>query len=265
MALSSRVGALIATLWALQLAQGLAFSVGSAPSAALGVAGLASRPLSLTPSAPRVSARSLLPLRSGGPPPPPSTSPAPATNAQQGDLNIQLWEAAKNGETAEVDRLVRSGAQVNYWEAEALQATALQWAATNGHADTVQALLKLGAAPDPTNQFGWTALHHAANWGYDEVCRILLKGGADHTAKTESSKTAADCAAFKGYTNVIQVFKEHAAGQEGEASDLSYFGSDDQNAISGFTMSNTRNMRGEQDFSTWQEAWGAQFPNSPPS
>eukprot|EP00961_Rhodomonas_salina_P179474 2421726-Rhodomonas_salina.1 len=49
-------------------------------------------------------------------------------------------------------RLAKAGAQVNYYDPEMLQATALHWASTNGHADTVEKLVELGASVFPTNQ-----------------------------------------------------------------------------------------------------------------
>ncbi len=51
-------------------------------------------------------------------------------------------------------RLVAAGAQVNYWEPELLQSTALHWAATNGHAPAIRKLTELGASVGPTNQVG---------------------------------------------------------------------------------------------------------------
>lgn len=50
--------------------------------------------------------------------------------------------------------LVSEGANVNYYDPEMLQATALHWAANNGHEDTVEKLIELGASVMPTNQVG---------------------------------------------------------------------------------------------------------------
>ena len=112
------------------------------------------------------------------------------SKAEQADLNFALWDAAKNGETDKVAgwvaasnsmncpdtsrvglspilsnrlaliestplvpcSLVADGANVNYYDPEMLQATALHWAANNGHEDTVERLIELGASVKPTNQ-----------------------------------------------------------------------------------------------------------------
>lgn len=45
---------------------------------------------------------------------------------------------------------------MNYYDPEMLQATALHWAANNGHEDTVRKLIEMGASVMPTNQVGGT-------------------------------------------------------------------------------------------------------------
>ncbi|EKX31164.1 hypothetical protein GUITHDRAFT_166938 [Guillardia theta CCMP2712] len=196
-------------------------------------------------------------------PPPPPPPPAQAsgsktlTKSEQADLNLQLWEAAKNGETDAVVKLHAAGAQVNFYDPELLQSTALHWSATNGHVDTTAKLIELGASVFPTNQHGWTALHHAANWGYSEVARVLIKNGADAKAKSESGKTPLDAALFKGYSNVVEVFREMLPDDF-----TSFFEEEEvkRKPIEGFTpdLSPTNSKR-ETVYTEWKESWGQQF------
>eukprot|EP00281_Chroomonas_sp_CCMP1168_P032723 CAMPEP_0206248794 /NCGR_PEP_ID=MMETSP0047_2-20121206/20563_1 /ASSEMBLY_ACC=CAM_ASM_000192 /TAXON_ID=195065 /ORGANISM="Chroomonas mesostigmatica_cf, Strain CCMP1168" /LENGTH=230 /DNA_ID=CAMNT_0053674469 /DNA_START=150 /DNA_END=838 /DNA_ORIENTATION=- len=158
-------------------------------------------------------------LRQSSSPSPPSSPPpgrgGSASKAEQADLNFALWDAAKNGETAKVERLAKEGANVNYYDPEMLQATAVQWAANNGHADTLKKLVELGASVHPTNQFGWTAMHHAANWGYVDCVDALIKAGADPMALSESGKTPAQAASFKGFEPVVELIRSVAGDLDG--------------------------------------------------
>ena len=66
--------------------------------------------------------------------------PSPA-DAQ--DLNSQLIEAAKKGDTVSVKALLDAGAEANARDDD--RQTALMWAAQEGHTETAQALLDAGA------------------------------------------------------------------------------------------------------------------------
>ena len=59
------------------------------------------------------------------------------------DINSQLVEAAKNGDTVSIKALLEAGADVNTTDAN--DRTALIWAAQKGHTETAQALLEAGA------------------------------------------------------------------------------------------------------------------------
>ncbi len=59
------------------------------------------------------------------------------------DIDLQLIEAAKKGDTVSIKALLEAGADVNAKDNDGL--TALMWAAVRGHTETAQALLEAGA------------------------------------------------------------------------------------------------------------------------
>eukprot|EP00435_Cladocopium_sp_Y103_P076157 s49_g79.t1 len=87
----------------------------------------------------------------------------------------ELNEAAR-GRTEEVQRLLRSGVQVDCraW----LDETALAAAARHGHLKTAELLLQHGANVDAKNEDGKTPLSDAARRGHLQVAKLLLQRGA---------------------------------------------------------------------------------------
>ncbi|KAG5176985.1 hypothetical protein JKP88DRAFT_227301, partial [Tribonema minus] len=65
-----------------------------------------------------------------------------------------------------------------------------------GHADTAEALLEVGADHSLCSSRGTTALHAACYYAHEAVVRVLLKGGADGTvvdaAGTKPAETFSD-------------------------------------------------------------------------
>ena len=68
-----------------------------------------------------------------------------------GQLGFDGGSVVGNSPTL-IGRLVKEGAQVNYWDPELLQSTAVHWAATNGHHAAIRKLVELGGSISPTNQ-----------------------------------------------------------------------------------------------------------------
>ena len=92
------------------------------------------------------------------------------------DINSQLIEAAKKGDTVSIKALLEAGADVN--TADVNGRTALIWAAQKGHTETSQALLEAGADVNAKGEDGYTALMYAANAGHTEIVELLKKAGA---------------------------------------------------------------------------------------
>jgi uncharacterized protein len=120
------------------------------------------------------------------------------------DGETPLTAASRAGRIEAVKLLLEAGAAVN--AADTLQdQTALMWAAAEGHADIVSALLGAGADPNrgarltalkkrehadhPTG--GFTALMFAVRNGHKEIARTLIQAGADVKATNGDGATAA--------------------------------------------------------------------------
>ena len=95
-------------------------------------------------------------------------------------LDVQLFDAAKTGNAAAIERLAAEGASPN---AKKGGCPAVVRAVDNGHAGAVSALVRLGAGLDARDSAGWAALMYAAWRGLLECARALLAGGADRTLR----------------------------------------------------------------------------------
>jgi ankyrin repeat protein len=89
-----------------------------------------------------------------------------------------LMTAARTGTLAVVKVLISHGASVDSKDDRRGQ-TALMWAAAEGHANVVQALLDADADFRQHVPSGLTALMFAVREGRTDVVRVLLKAGAD--------------------------------------------------------------------------------------
>ena len=69
-------------------------------------------------------------------------------------------------------------------------ASALHFAAVQGHSAVVKLLLEAGADKDAANNLGITALHSAAESGHIEVVKLLLAAGADKDKADSEERTA---------------------------------------------------------------------------
>ncbi|MFH1739462.1 MAG: ankyrin repeat domain-containing protein [bacterium] len=89
-----------------------------------------------------------------------------------------LHRAAREGDVAEVERLLAEGANPNAQDEEGI--TPLHQAALNGHAGSVESLLNHDAKIDIQDpSFGMTPLYLAAVAGQDELVSLLKSHGAD--------------------------------------------------------------------------------------
>ena len=99
------------------------------------------------------------------------------------DVNSELIEAAKNGQTEKVQASLDAGADVNGKDRDGM--TALMWAASGGHTDIVKALLDAGADPSLKDKGDSTASFWAM--GRNEIVSLLKKPAAEESEKVSIS------------------------------------------------------------------------------
>ena len=89
-----------------------------------------------------------------------------------------LHQASRNGDTAKIDKLLKSGADINQRSGKEND-TALMFAVNRGHENVAAALLKNGADVNATNDYGQAALHTAVFSGHPNIVLLLIEHGAD--------------------------------------------------------------------------------------
>src|SRR6266550_2425108 len=144
-----------------------------------------------------------------GPTSTPKPQPASSASTASQNSSRKLLDAAEAGDTAEVQSLLREGANANakgdYGN------TALMGAAVRGHTESVRALLEKGADVNAKGNTGRTALMEAALEGYTDTVRTLLEKGADVNAKDNMGWTPLFWAAFSRRTDTVRALLEKGA------------------------------------------------------
>ena len=103
-------------------------------------------------------------------------------------LNERLFKAAKSGNMAQLNLLLKQGAQINATNAN--RETALHAAAALGQYAAVRLLLQQGANPNATTSNGWTPLHSAARFRHPQIAKLLVTRGSHINATNKQGKTA---------------------------------------------------------------------------
>ena len=128
-------------------------------------------------------------------------------DARDGEGNTPLMRAALDGQTKQVEALLRNGADVNAQNHAGR--TALMFAIINLHAATVKTLLEFGADVNvEAAGCGCTPLTLAACSGDIGITRALLKRGADAGRVSGSGRTALMVAVEHGYTAISELIKQ---------------------------------------------------------
>lgn len=100
------------------------------------------------------------------------------------------FDLARAGDTERLQAYVEHGVPANLTDATGN--TLLMLAAQHGHADTVAALVALGADPDRTNDRGQSPLAGAIFTKDDAVVAALLRAEADPDVGTPSGRAIAE-------------------------------------------------------------------------
>ena len=102
---------------------------------------------------------------------------------------VTLLAAAEWGLWVEVERaLADVAAPIDDRDAEGH--SAMHWAASHGHAPTVEALLARGADPNSPGDDGWTAVMWAAHSGSLPCLTALVGAGGDVNVEVEGGEGA---------------------------------------------------------------------------
>jgi ankyrin repeat protein len=118
-----------------------------------------------------------------------------------GERYTALMNAARNGDSEAVSRMLDLGANIN--EKTSKGKTALMLAAAGGFTDTVKLLIERGADVKIRDNYDTTALIAAATSGHPDAAALLMKHGADPTFKDTSGGSALSNATFFGHTKAV--------------------------------------------------------------
>ena len=118
----------------------------------------------------------------------------------------ELWQAAAEGDTTRVIRLLDNGTPLDV--ADSWDGTALMYAAGNGHAPLVALLLDRGANINEQRRLKRTALMWAAFGGHAETVRLLVARGASTTLRDAEGATALTLAQRAGHRDVAQLLAQ---------------------------------------------------------
>ena len=139
-----------------------------------------------------------------------SVAPGGPANARLPDGSTPLQWAAYRGDTKEVERLIRAGADVS--AANNYGASAMSIAAEAGNTDIIRLLLKAGADPDSPNAEGQTALMAVARTGNIDAAKLLVKAGAHVNAREQwGSQSALMWAAAQRQPKMVRFLVQHGA------------------------------------------------------
>lgn len=129
------------------------------------------------------------------------------------DGTTPLHWAAHDGDAAKVDALIRSGADVN--ARNRFGSTPLYEAVLGNHTAVVKRLLKAKADPDAANEGGMTVLMLVARTSNVEVAEALVKAGADVNRREPTrGQTALILAAAQSQPEIVRVLVKAGADTE---------------------------------------------------
>jgi ankyrin repeat protein len=126
---------------------------------------------------------------------------------------MSIWNAAKAGDLAEVERLV--GHDPGLLDARDVRFswTPLMLASAEGHIGVVRLLLDKGAAINQWSDEGWTALWLASCHRRLPVLRLLLERGGDPAIADQSGTTPLIIASHHDHLEVVRVLLGHPSAK----------------------------------------------------
>lgn len=126
-----------------------------------------------------------------------------------GAADLPLIQAVRNGDAAQVRRLLQRKADVNAPQPDG--STALHWAVNAEDLATTQLLLTAGAKVDAANEYGVTPLGIAAAGRSPELVDLLLAAGAKPNTALPTGETALMTAVRAGAPGIVRVLLARGA------------------------------------------------------
>lgn len=114
----------------------------------------------------------------------------------------RLVNAAKRGDKAAVQSLIRQHVDVNTTQGDG--ATALAWTVYKNDLETADLLIRAGADVNAANTFGITPLYLACSNGNPTIAERLLKAGANSNSELPSGETVLMRASRTGNLGVVK-------------------------------------------------------------
>jgi ankyrin repeat protein len=129
------------------------------------------------------------------------------------DGTTPLHWAAHDGDAAKVDALIRAGADVN--ARNRFSSTPLYEAVLEGHTEVMRKLLKAKADPNVANEGGMTVLMFIARTPNVEAAEALIKAGANVNAREPTrGQTALIFAAAQSQPGIVRTLMKAGADPE---------------------------------------------------
>ena len=133
-----------------------------------------------------------------------------AAYSQVSKQDDKLLDASKNGDMAEVKKLIELGASTLY--ANDKGQTPLMLAAQQGNLEIAKLLVDEGANVNAVDIQGCTSLMYTADGGhYPRMVKFLIEKGAKINARDKKGNTALHFAAMKGYADVTSALLKREA------------------------------------------------------
>jgi hypothetical protein len=121
--------------------------------------------------------------------------------SQEKERNLELLEAASQGDELKVKELISINANVLAMDSKGV--TAGDLAAARGHMEILQLLVKAGANVNANRAAPW--LQQALRCGNLITAELLIQSGTDVNAKDPTGITAGDLAIARGHVDILQL------------------------------------------------------------
>jgi ankyrin repeat protein len=122
---------------------------------------------------------------------------------------MDIFTAAKNGDTGFISRFIATGGNIDTDDHNSM--TPLHLAIDNRRAEAIRLLVKAGARLDRKDRWGQTALILAAGRNDAATVKLLIAAGADLGAKAANGLTALGYAVDNGFREIAALLKKRGA------------------------------------------------------